>query len=902
MNSKNFWAVIVPVVVVAVAAVLLTMFWPAITGTIKGESYYTGKDVQDSYDKGYKDGNKNETELNAKISYFEGIVDDYTKSITQLNAEIANLNKSNANYQTQIKNLEQTKNTNLETIQNLQTINSQNEETIKNLNTQINSLNSQIESLESSLKNEQNQNQDKANQIVTLKNQVSSLQTLVNQLQNTNELNLNTITQLNNQVKDLNSQITELKYQSQTNNEVVNNLNAKIVNLQETIAYYEQYIAGLESETQVVATFEYDGSVINIQIVNKGSKVSINNPTSTDRVIFNGWKVNDTIVDISTYVLNENTKFVADITYKYNVKFVVDSTTHNTQLVVKDGYATIPANPTKVGYEFDGWTIDGTNIVNVAEQQITADTTFTAVFTKLYAVTFVYENEIKSTINVRNGGYANAPTIESTTYKVFNGWKVNGTSIDLSTYKIIADTTIVADITYKYDVKFKVDNVEYSSQIIATGNYATLPETPTKDDYDFIGWSINGTDIVTIENTIINSNTTFIALFEKSSGGLYDSTGNKTKSWKKLIDEGAVVVDDAGRASAGTNKDLLVGELEFADNILSIGRFDDCTGLTSIKFNNVTTIGWYAFNNCTGLSSILIPDTVKSLSNSFVFCSNLKELSIPSSITYLGSGVVNGCTSLEKLYYNIPSAKDYSSSDNFFGSNVGKNSSGVTIYFGSAVKKIPAHFCYNAYSNGNNITSIIFDDNTICTEIGEMALGSLNIQTLTIPESITKFGYSCFASNRYLKEVYYNAIKASNLKTSINTSPFENIGSSLPSGSGVSFIFGDKVEVIPSYLLKYQKKVTNIYFGKNISSLGWYCGFQLNNSSRNTEITITNSYVYSKVTNVLTDAPGGGLLNSCSIVKVLKTVYDGSNTVLENSSLFTKTTLGDYYIFTAVVS
>lgn len=534
MNSKNFWAVIVPVVVVAVAAVLLTMFWPAITGTIKGESYYTGKDVQDSYDKGYKDGNKNETELNAKISYFEGIVDDYTKSITQLNAEIANLNKSNANYQTQIKNLEQTKNTNLETIQNLQTINSQNEETIKNLNTQINSLNSQIESLESSLKNEQNQNQDKANQIVTLKNQVNSLQTLVNQLQNTNELNLNTITQLNNQVKDLNSQITELKYQSQTNNEFVNDLNAKIANLQETIAYYEQYIAGLESETQVVATFEYDGSVINIQIVNKGSKVSINNPTSTDTVIFNGWKVNNTIVDLSTYVLNQNTKFVADITYKYNVKFVVDSTTHNTQFVTKDGYATIPANPTKVGYEFDGWTIDGTNIVNVAEQQITVDTTFTAVFTKLYAVTFVYEDEIKSTINVRNGGYATAPTIESTTYKVFNGWKVNGTSIDLSTYKIIADTTIVADITYKYDVKFIVDNVEYSSQVVTAGDYAILPEKPTKDGYIFDGWTIDGDEIISVENNVVNSNTIFIAKF--SQAGAIVSYKNEIKGFSEFKD------------------------------------------------------------------------------------------------------------------------------------------------------------------------------------------------------------------------------------------------------------------------------------------------------------------------------------------------------------------------------
>lgn len=589
MKLKNFLSVIIPTAIIAIVAVLLSMFWPAITGTIKGESYYTGKDVQNSYDQGYKDGNKNETELNAKLNYYETIVDDYTKSISQLNAEISNLNKYNTDYQTQIKNLEQTKTTNLETIQNLQTVNSNNETTIANLNTQINDLNTQITSLQNSLNNEQTQNQDKANQIVTLKNQVNNLQTLVNQLQSTNELNLNTINQLNNQVKDLNSQISDLKYQSSNNTEIVSNLNAKIADLQKSIAYYEQYIANMESETQVVATFEFDGSVINIQIVNKGSIVSINNPASTDTVIFNGWKVNNTTVDLTTYTVNENTKFVADVTYKYNVKFLVDSATYDTQFVIENNYAILPITPTKTGYEFDGWTIDGSNIVNIAEQQITADTTFTAVFTKLYTVTFMYEDEIKTTISVRNGTYATAPAIENTTYKVFNGWKVNGTAIDLTTYKIVADTTIVADITYKYDVEFMVDDAVYASQIVTAGNFAILPENPSKDGYMFNGWTINGTDIVSVDSYAIGSNTQFIAKFTQS--GAIVSYNNEVSAFSDFKDAWDYAVGLNGTSSKHISLKLFAdttSKTKNYDYIRTNGLFDTSAKYIDLDLNGFT--------------------------------------------------------------------------------------------------------------------------------------------------------------------------------------------------------------------------------------------------------------------------------------------------------------------------
>ena len=74
---------------VAVAGILLYVFWPAITGTINENKYYTAEDVQTSYDKGFNDGNKSETELTAEITYYKTLVDDYEAEVGSLNKEIS---------------------------------------------------------------------------------------------------------------------------------------------------------------------------------------------------------------------------------------------------------------------------------------------------------------------------------------------------------------------------------------------------------------------------------------------------------------------------------------------------------------------------------------------------------------------------------------------------------------------------------------------------------------------------------------------------------------------------------------------------------------------------------------------------------------------------------------------
>ena len=506
MKLKSTLISLISVALIAIIGILLYVYWPAITGTINNSKYLTAEQGQELYDKGYNDGYKNKEENTEQLDYYKSLVDGYYITIQNYETEILRLQQSNYDSSVIIESLQSQKASLQNQVATLTTANSNNSSTINQLNLMIDTLESEVETLS-------NSNENKTNQISSLNNQILSLQNVITQLQNTNTLNANTITALNAQITGLNTQISSLSLQVNNNNSVTSVLQNRITELENSISYYETYMASLSTNDQVIVTFEFDGSVYNVQIIQKNSIVSVNNPTSTNYVIFNGWTVNNSLIDLSSYTFSQNTKVIADVTYKHQVKFNVDGTDIATQYVVSGSYATLPTAPTKANYVFDGWTINGVDVINIGSTSITSDTIFVAKFSRLYSVSFIYETNTLSTQNVVNGNYATAPSVTSSTYKVFNGWTVNNTIVDVSTYHITANTTFVASITYYYDVTFVVDNVSYSSAIVQNGNCAISPTAPTKANYTFNGWTLNGSDVVNLQNTVISANTTFYAKF-----------------------------------------------------------------------------------------------------------------------------------------------------------------------------------------------------------------------------------------------------------------------------------------------------------------------------------------------------------------------------------------------------
>lgn len=591
---------VISVLVLTVVGCFIGINWKSIKTLMSGAQIYTKEQMEESYNQGYKDANTNEDTYITQIDYYKNLVEDNELELTNYKNQVANLTNSNNNYANQVNSLNQTIQTNEETISNLQSLIDTNDTTIDGLNNEIANYKSQINVLEKEIITLQSSNEDKTldiqnkqNQIASLNNQVNNLQHLVNQLNTTNETNLETINTLNNQIQSLNSQISDLKLQINNNNTNVDDLNNRIADLENSIAYYEQYIANLETETQVVATFEFDGTVYNVQILNKGAYASVVAPTSTDYIVFNGWTVNNEIVDLSTYALNENTKFVADVTYKYDVKFSVDNVITESQIVVKNTCATLPTSPIKDGYTFDGWTVDGVNLVDISSYTITTNITFTAVFTKMYTVTFVYEDETISTQSIKNGDCAENVTVEDTVDKIFNGWLSNGTTVDINTYKISADTVFVADIIYKKLVTFMVDNDTFASEYVVVNNYVTNPSIPSKNGYSFMGWSIDGENVIDLSSVLITDSTTFVAIFESNVVTYVGSDFDTRLGYNYNFSGYNVRVVDEYTSNKAMRDlySILYGELECFDVklVLNIAIDDDTTPYSQVIIDETNT-------------------------------------------------------------------------------------------------------------------------------------------------------------------------------------------------------------------------------------------------------------------------------------------------------------------------
>ena len=374
--------------------------------------------------------------------------------------------------------------------------------TIAMLNDTVSQLTFQVDTLSST-------NKDYETKIESLTAKKIALENEVAELELDKENNEATIYKLNNQIISLNKQISDLSNLTQTASSQITALNNRVNELQSSVNYYESFIAQMENGEQVVATYEVDGTVWKIEILNKGTEITFTSPANTESTIFNGWQVDGTDELLgNTYTINANTKFVANITYKHQVTFMVDEQVYNNQFVFENEFATVPETPTKDGYVFMGWALNRVDVVeDINTTAVNETTTYYAVFAKIHTVTFVVDDEVIATQKVVDGNYASE--VEVQTDGTFNGWFVNSTLTDVSTCQIFNDTTFVAKITYKLLTKMTNTTAYYGGSYVwndgenvyysyNTSQYIWNKETRTWSTITWNGLTnFDGTDIWT---------------------------------------------------------------------------------------------------------------------------------------------------------------------------------------------------------------------------------------------------------------------------------------------------------------------------------------------------------------------------------------------------------------------
>ena len=235
--------------------------------------------------------------------------------------------------------------------------------------------------------------------------------------------------------------------------------------------------------------------------------------------------------------VNANTTVTAvweniPVTY-YTVTFDSNGGSAVTAQTIEEGQkATKPADPTKSGYDFKGWTLNGSaydfntavngdiTLVATWEQQQVVPTTYTVSFDSNGGSAVTAQN-------IEAGQKATKPADPTKSGYDFKGWTMNGSAYDFNT-AVNGDITLVA--TWEQQ---QVVPTTYTVSFVANGGTGTMADVTgisgeytlpangftAPDGKQFKAWSVGGAEKVVGDKITVTADTTVTAVWETIPAG-----------------------------------------------------------------------------------------------------------------------------------------------------------------------------------------------------------------------------------------------------------------------------------------------------------------------------------------------------------------------------------------------
>ena len=334
---------------------------------------------------------------------------------------------------------------------------------------------------------------------------------------------------------------------------------------------------------------------------------------------------------------------------------------------------------TRSGYEFDGWTIDGTDVGNSFIWSYLSDKTLTAKW-KLARYTASYDCNGGSGGTSETVTYGNTftPKTNVCTHSGYNfdGWTIDGADVDDSfTWSYLSDKTLTAKWTLSCaDNKMSINSVcvepEFTITTVEMTAGSTFSFSISAKGTFYVDFD-DGRGAIKIDRTNNTTRTKYTSNAYSEAGThtikMYgDATGYSTKTYVEAIafrdNNNIKSVDGSLGAIFGGSSDYMFwGTFENCTSLESIpenlfagvsggadlifgGTFENCTSLTEIPeklFAGVSGSAWWmfasTFRGCTGLKSI--PENLFA--------------GVYGSAEGMFHNTFRGCTSLESIPENL---------------------------------------------------------------------------------------------------------------------------------------------------------------------------------------------------------------------------------------------------------
>jgi len=344
--------------------------------------------------------------------------------------------------------------------------------------------------------------------------------------------------------------------------------------------------------------------------------ITLNNPTKTGHT-FKGWKLNgegDALMEVTIAHGSTGDKAYT-ATWQINQYTISFNSNGGTEVdAIKQDYAsevTAPDDPTRTGYTFAGWTPAVPETIPAENIELTAQWTinqYTITFnsnggTEVDAIQQNYASEVTAPANPTREGYT------------FAGWDAEiPATIPAQNVTINATwTAIVYTLSYNLDggdvAEANPTNYTIESETFTLNN-------PTRDGYDFLGWTGTGLDAAT-ESVVIATGST--------GDRSYTATWGK-KSFTVSITGGGVTADNYSPM--------------YGDNVVITIEEDEDRTLNTLTVNgeDVTAYvvdGQYAIHNVTG--NVVVVATFNATKEFITLAQGVGTFSCAQDLNFTGS-------------------------------------------------------------------------------------------------------------------------------------------------------------------------------------------------------------------------------------------------------------------------